>query len=51
MAVGSVDRALLSALRRAEEDSLLSDRASGKSVEKVFDYVPKETVSRKFGGL
>ena len=42
-----LNKTLLSALRRAEKKTRLrSEWASGKSVEKFFDYVPKGTVSR-----
>lgn len=42
-----LNKSLLSALRRAEKKTRLrSEWASGKSVEKFFDYVPKGTSSR-----
>jgi len=42
-----LNKRLLSALRRAEKKTRLrSEWASGKSVEKFFDYVPKGTSSR-----
>ncbi len=42
-----LNRTLLSALRRAEKKTRLrSEWASGKTVEKFFDYVPKRMGSR-----
>ena len=42
-----LNKRLLSALRRAEKKTRLrSEWASGKSVEKFFDYVPKGTTNR-----